>query len=101
MPAKKKTDCQQDVLPAMKAVREPKGWLSDGSACISCSVDETVTPGKVSRSVQGLLDLTGMVEVALFADIPDLKEALEFDSHVKEKGITQPDPVAAARCGSP
>ena len=50
--------------------------------------DEAVTPGKL-RSAFKALGFTGMVEVALFADILTLKEALEFDSHVKEKGDYQ------------
>lgn len=41
-----------------------------------------VTPGKL-RSAFKLLGFSGMVEVALFADILTLKEALEFDRHIK------------------
>lgn len=41
-----------------------------------------VTPGKL-RTAFKLLGFAGMVEVALFADILTLKEALEFDRHVK------------------
>ncbi len=41
-----------------------------------------VTPGKL-RSAFKLLGFAGMVEVALFADILTLKEALEFDRAVK------------------
>ena len=40
-----------------------------------------VTPGKM-RSAFKRLGFYGMVEVALFADILTLKEALEFDKHV-------------------
>lgn len=36
-----------------------------------------------------MLGFTGMVEVALFADVLTLKEALEFDRHVKGKGDFQ------------
>ena len=44
-----------------------------------------VTPGKM-RAALKRLGFYGMVEVALFADILTLKEALEFDRHVtKEK----------------
>lgn len=40
-----------------------------------------VTPGKVRAALKEL-GFTGMVEVAVFADILTLKEALEFDRHV-------------------
>ena len=79
----------KDVLPAMKAVREAKGpaYMMVAPAFLG-QFDETVTPGKL-RSAFKALGFTGMVEVALFADILTLKEALEFDSHVKEKGDYQ------------
>lgn len=41
-----------------------------------------VTPGKL-RTAFKRLNFTGMVEVALFADILTLKEALEFDKKIK------------------
>lgn len=44
---------------------------------------EEVTPGKL-RSAFKQLGFTGMIEVALFADILTLKEALEFDKAIKE-----------------
>jgi len=43
-----------------------------------------ITPGKL-RSALKFLGFTGMVEVALFADILTLKEALEFDRKIKNK----------------
>ncbi|MGI6605968.1 MAG: [Fe-Fe] hydrogenase large subunit C-terminal domain-containing protein [Peptococcia bacterium] len=46
---------------------------------------EQVTPGKLRMALKRL-GFYGMVEVALFADILSLKEALEFDQHVKQKG---------------
>lgn len=46
---------------------------------------ETVTPGQL-RTALKRLGFYGMVEVALFADILSLKEALEFDEHVKKEG---------------
>ena len=49
---------------------------------------EKVTPGKLRTAFQAL-GFTGMVEVALFADILTLKEALEFDKHVNEEGDYQ------------
>lgn len=44
-----------------------------------------VTPGKM-RAALKRLGFYGMVEVALFADILTLKEALEFDRHVVKEG---------------
>lgn len=44
-----------------------------------------VTPGQL-RAAFKKLGFYGMVEVALFADILTLKEALEFDVHVKQEG---------------
>ena len=84
-----KLTASKDVLPAMKAVREAKGpaYMMVAPAFLG-QFDETVTPGKL-RSAFKALGFTGMVEVALFADILTLKEALEFDSHVKEKGDYQ------------
>lgn len=46
---------------------------------------EQVTPGKL-RTALKRLGFYGMVEVALFADILSLKEALEFDEHVRKEG---------------
>ncbi len=45
---------------------------------------DTVTPGKV-RAALKKVGFLGMVEVAVFADILTLKEALEFDAHVTSK----------------
>ena len=77
------------VLPAMKAVREAKGpvYMMIAPAFLG-QFGEDVTPGKL-RTAFKALGFTGMVEVALFADILTLKEALEFDSHVKQKGDYQ------------
>jgi len=44
-----------------------------------------VTPGKL-RAALKRLGFYGMVEVALFADMLSLKEALEFDDHIREEG---------------
>ena len=79
----------KDVLPAMKAVREAKGpvYMMIAPAFLG-QFGEDVTPGKL-RTAFKALGFTGMVEVALFADILTLKEALEFDSHVKQKGDYQ------------
>jgi iron only hydrogenase large subunit-like protein len=44
-----------------------------------------VAPGQI-RTALKRLGFYGMVEVALFADILSLKEALEFDEHVRKAG---------------
>ncbi len=49
---------------------------------------EKATPGRL-RSAFKKIGFQGMVEVAAFADILTLKEALEFDRHVKEEGDFQ------------
>ncbi len=79
----------KDALPAMKAVREAKGpvYMMVAPAFLGQFSDE-VTPGKL-RTAFKALGFTGMVEVALFADILTLKEALEFDRHVNSQGDYQ------------
>lgn len=79
----------KDVLPAMKAVREAEGnvYMMIAPAFLG-QFSEEVTPGRL-RTAFKALGFTGMVEVALFADILTLKEALEFHAHVKGKGDFQ------------
>ncbi|MGN1266463.1 MAG: [Fe-Fe] hydrogenase large subunit C-terminal domain-containing protein [Dorea sp.] len=79
----------KDVLPAMKAVREAKGpvYMMIAPAFLG-QFSKNVTPGKL-RTAFKALGFSGMVEVALFADILTLKEALEFDKHVKKVGDYQ------------
>lgn len=79
----------RDALPAMKAVREAKGpvYMMVAPAFLGQFCGD-VTPGKL-RTAFKALGFTGMVEVALFADILTLKEALEFDRHVQQTGDYQ------------
>jgi len=49
---------------------------------------ERATPGRL-RSAFKKIGFQGMVEVAAFADILTLKEALEFDRHVQQEGDFQ------------
>ena len=79
----------KDVLPAMRAVRNASGpvYLMIAPA-FSGQFRGHVTAGKL-RSACKALGFTGMVEVGLFADILTLKEALEFERHVKEPGDFQ------------
>ncbi len=79
----------RDVLPAMKAVRESKGraYVLVAPAFFG-QFSKKVTPGRL-RTAFKALGFSGMVEVALFADILTLKEALEFNQHVQEIGDYQ------------
>lgn len=79
----------KDVLPVMRAVRNASGpvYLMIAPA-FSGQFRGHVTAGKL-RSACKALGFTGMVEVALFADILTLKEALEFERHVREPGDFQ------------
>ena len=79
----------KDVLPALRAVRNASGpvYLMIAPA-FSGQFRGHVTAGKL-RSACKALGFTGMVEVALFADILTLKEALEFERHVREPGDFQ------------
>lgn len=75
----------KDVFPVLRAVREKK---RDVYALIAPAFTgqfgEKATPGRL-RSAFKALGFKGMVEVAVFADILTLKEALEFDRNVVEK----------------
>lgn len=79
----------KDGLAAMRAVRRSPGkaYLMVAPAFVG-QFGEGVTPGKL-RSACKALGFAGMVEVALFADILTLKEALEFQKHVRETGDYQ------------
>ena len=79
----------RDILPVMKAVRETKGPVYMMIApAFAGQFGKNVTPGKL-RTAFKALGFDGMIEVALFADILTLKEALEFDKHVKREGDYQ------------
>jgi len=79
--AKKLTE-SRDILPAMYAVHEAKApvYAMIAPAFIN-QFKSCVTPGKL-RTAFKRLGFTGMIEVALFADILTLKEALEFDKNI-------------------
>lgn len=72
----------RDVLPALAAVKAAKGPVYALIApAFHGQFSESVTPGKL-RSAFKALGFQGMVEVALFADVLTLKEALEFDKNI-------------------
>ncbi len=79
--AKKLTE-SRDILPALAAVRHSQApvYAMIAPAFIN-QFSSDVTPGKL-RSAFKHIGFTGLVEVALFADILTLKEALEFDKNI-------------------
>ena len=84
-----KLKASRDILPALKSIHEKKGPVY---ALIAPAVvghfSEVVTPGKL-RTAFKKLGFDGMVEVALFADILTLKEALEFDKNINSENDYQ------------
>ncbi len=80
----KKLEASRDVLPALKAIKDAKGpvYAMIAPAFIGQFSSE-VTPGMLRNAFKAA-GFSGMVEVALFADILTLKEALEFDRHIEK-----------------
>ena len=72
----------RDVLPALDALKHATGpaYALIAPAFLG-QFSAEVTPGRL-RSAFKALGFSGMVEVALFADVLTLKEALEFDRNV-------------------
>ncbi len=72
----------RDILPALAAIRDASApvYAMIAPAFIN-QYSEAVTPGKL-RTAFKKIGFSGMVEVALFADILTLKEALEFDQNI-------------------
>lgn len=85
----KKLNASTDIIPALKAVR-----LSEGPAYALIApaflgqFSSDVTPGKL-RTALKRIGFDGMLEVALFADILTLKEALEFDKNIRTEADFQ------------
>lgn len=78
-----KLTASRDILPVLNAVKNAKGpiYAMIAPAFIG-QYSKEITPGML-RSAFKAVGFTGMVEVALFADILTLKEALEFDQKVQ------------------
>ncbi len=78
-----------DIIPALKAVRASKGpaYALIAPAFLG-QFSKEVTPGKL-RSALKAVGFDGMLEVALFADILTLKEALEFDKNIQTEADYQ------------
>lgn len=79
----KKLAESRDILPALAAIRNATTpvYAMIAPAFIN-QYSETVTPGKL-RTAFKRIGFSGMVEVALFADLLTLKEALEFDQNIQ------------------
>ncbi len=74
---------RKDLLPVFDLLNDSeKSVYAMIAPAYSSQFSENVTPGKL-RSAFKELGFTGMIEVALFADILTLKEALEFDKAIK------------------
>ena len=79
----------RDVLPVLYELKQAKGPAYALIApAFHGQFSRDVTPGKLRTAFQRL-GFTGMVEVALFADVLTLKEALEFDRNVNSEGDFQ------------
>ncbi len=75
---------RKDSLAVLQLLKEQKAPVYAMIApAFSGQFSEEVTPGKL-RSAFKYMGFYGMVEVALFADILTLKEALEFDRGIRD-----------------
>ncbi len=90
----KKLTESRDILPALEAIHSARApvYALIAPAFINQFTEE-VTPGKL-RAAFKRLGFTGMVEVALFADILTLKEAIEFDRNI----VTEKDYQLTSCC---
>lgn len=87
--ANEKLKASTDIIPALKAIRSSKGLVYAMIApAFLGQFSEEVTPGML-RNAMKKVGFDGMVEVALFADILTLKEALEFDKNIQEESDYQ------------
>lgn len=85
----KNLTASRDILPTLNAVRSAKGpvYALVAPAFLG-QFSKEVTPGKL-RNAFKQLGFDGMIEVALFADILTLKEALEFDKNIQSESDYQ------------
>ena len=77
-----------EVIAALKAVRASDGPAYAMIAPAFLGQFDDVTPGKL-RTALKKVGFDGMLEVALFADILTLKEALEFDKNIRSESDFQ------------
>ena len=78
------------MYPALKAVRSSRENLAYAlvAPAFLGQFGPSVTPGRL-RSALKAAGFDGMIEMALFADILTLKEALEFDENIRQEGDYQ------------
>ncbi len=82
--ASEKLTATTDIIPALKAIKGSKNLVYAMIApAFLGQFSSEVTPGKL-RSALKEVGFDGMLEVALFADILTLKEALEFDKNIND-----------------
>ena len=75
----------KDVVPVLQAIREKKREVYALIApAFLGQFGEKVTVGRL-RTAFKAMGFQGMVEVAVFADILTLKEALEFDANIQKE----------------
>lgn len=87
--ANEKLTASTDIIPALKAIRSSKELVYAMIApAFLGQFSERVTPGKLRNALKKI-GFDGMIEVALFADILTLKEALEFDKNIIEESDYQ------------
>ncbi len=90
----KNLTASKDVIPALRAIRSHKGLVYALVApAFLGQFQQEVTPGKLRNALKAV-GFDGMIEVALFADILTLKEALEFDKNI----ITEKDYQLTSCC---
>lgn len=79
----------RDVIAALQLVFHYNGPVyAIVAPAFTGQFSDDITPGKL-RSAFKLLGFAGMIEVATFADILTLKEALEFDRNIIDKSDYQ------------
>lgn len=71
----------KESLAVMREIREGKQVYAMVAPAFIGQFSKDVTPGKLRAAFKSM-GFAGMIEVALFADILTLKEALEFDKSV-------------------
>ncbi len=80
-----KLAANKDVVPVLRAIRkEGKEAYVLAAPAFLGQFGEGVTAGKL-RAAFKAIGFKGMIEVALFADLLTLKEALEFDANIQKE----------------
>lgn len=84
-----KLTASKDVMPVLEVLRAQEGPVYALVApAFSGQFGDAVTAGKL-RTALKQMGFAGMIEVAVFADILTLKEALEFDANINTESDYQ------------